>query len=159
MIINICLCITIAISIYDAIPAKIKPVTPVVCVAGVKGCATSLVVPFFYDDVDRPYIILTIDGKKLAALIDTGASVTLIDSRLTGVTSSTHQRLRDFHGDIITTTLAFMKVCIRNVCDYEDVNIVPNLVDPAVLRGSFFNRFKTMTINYKDKTLTLEGWQ
>lgn len=139
------------------IPALASNIT--VCTPGIKGCSIPLIVPFFYDDVARPNIIVTIDGKRFQALLDTGASSTLIDARLTGVRAGTHQRIRDFHGDIITSDVGFMKVCIASLCDYEDVNIVPMLIDPVVLRGSFFNRFRTMTINYSNKTLKLEGWQ
>lgn len=133
-------------------PAPKKP-----CQPGTKKCS-SLVVPYHLDGSARPYVNITIDDKKFLALIDTGASKTLIDFKHTSVPGR-EEGLKDFHGEVIITDIAFMKVCLEGICDYEETNIVPNLVDVAILRGSFFDRFHTAKFDYWNKTITLEGWE
>lgn len=127
------------------------------CHLGTKGCA-ALIVHFQYDDFDRSYINITIDGKKFHALIDTGASYTLINSKFTGLIGA-KKELQDFHGETIPVSSDAMNVCLESICSYENVDIVPYLAEPAILRGAFFDRFHTAKFDYQNRTITLEGWE
>jgi hypothetical protein len=129
-----------------------KPCTP-----GTRGCK-ALIIPYRADAGGRPIISLTVDDKKVNALLDTGAMETLLDSKLTGLQGK-EEYVRDFHGSVVRADAANMKVCIENLCDYEDVNMVPNLVDGAVLRGAFLSRFSSAKYDYQTYTITLEGWR
>lgn len=114
-------------------------------------------VPFELGDDQRPFVWIFIDGKFLKALLDTGSSLTLIDSRYTGVPANGSTYLTDFHSGGGKYPTASLEVCVSTHCDTEDVAVVRNLSSPAVLRGSFFGRFSTVTWDYEKKQIILGG--
>ena len=109
----------------------------------------------FTEENGRIFLLITIDGKEFNALLDTGSTASLIDAKSTGVSPDGESDVRDFHGGLMHIKTASLKVCFGGLCDSEDVELVPDLPDKAILRGSFLNRFHTALFDYRARTLAL----
>lgn len=114
-------------------------------------------VGFHYESGGRPFLTVIIDGKEYNALFDTGAATTLIDAESTGVLGDGDQDISGFDGHTSHARTASMRVCLgmTDLCDNEEVDIVKNLVDKAILRGAFLNRYHTATFDYRAKTISV----
>lgn len=143
--------------IWGIMPPNYQPgynVTPVVTELSYKTEECERV-GFHFESGGRPFLTVMIDGKEYNALFDTGSSTTLIDAQSTGVPGDGNQDISGFDGHTSTARTALMQVCVRDLCDNEEVSIMKNLMDKAILRGAFLNRYHTATFDYRAKTISV----
>lgn len=112
-------------------------------------------IPFSYDNGEI-FVQARINGEWMRSLIDTGATISMMNARLPHPPSYENMEVVDFQGDVKLIPVVDMEVCIESYCENEKVGLINGLDEDMLLQGSLLEHFDRAVIDYKTRTLTLE---
>lgn len=126
--------------------------------ASVARVQDSAIIPFSWEN-GRIFITTTADGTPHYTMWDTGSQDTMLDASQPHPPAYRYEELVDYRGQLQNVPVTNMRVCVAGFCGYEDVAIVSDLRQQMILRGAFFSDAQSLTINYKQQSIEIDGWQ